>query len=78
LQLFVLLFFHADLSCDSRVCTLAQVIYGSIIVHRMRKGVYNYDLSIENAFNDGQGPVTYESAENGIKMETQPVPPVYR
>lgn len=66
------------LSCDSRVCTLAQVIYGSIIVHRMRKGVYNYDLSTENAFNDGQGPVTYESAENGIKMEAQPVPPVYR
>jgi hypothetical protein len=58
------------------VCTLAQVIYGSIIVHRVRKGVYNNNLT-ENAFNDGQGPVTYESAENGIKMESQPTP-VYR
>lgn len=52
-----------------RVCTVAQVIYGSVIVHRVRKGFYGYHLTGDNNNN-----VTYDSAENGIKMESQPVP----
>jgi hypothetical protein len=61
------------------VCTIAQVIYGSIIVHRVRKGVYNNYGFNDNTIggfggNDGHGPATYESAENGIKMESQPTP----
>jgi hypothetical protein len=53
------------------VCTIAQVIYGSIIVHRVRKGVYNHNYNINDP---SHGPVTYESAENGIKMESAPAP----
>jgi hypothetical protein len=40
-------------------------------VHRVRKGVYNSDRNVEDG---GHGLVTYESAENGIKMNSAPVP----
>jgi hypothetical protein len=40
-------------------------------VHRVRKGVYNHNYNINDP---SHGPVTYESAENGIKMESAPAP----
>jgi hypothetical protein len=60
-----------DICSFFSVCAIAQVVYGSIIVHRVRKGVYNNDRNVEDG---GHGLVTYESAENGIKMNSAPVP----
>lgn len=41
------------------------MIYGAIVVHRVRKGFFNSD--------SGHGPVNYE-AEDGYKMAASPVP----
>jgi hypothetical protein len=50
-------------------------------VHRVRKSVYNnhsYTIDDPNAYENNHGgnhgPVTYASAENGIKMGSAPVP----
>ena len=58
-----------------RISTIAQVIYGSIVVHRVRKGVFK-NSPFDN--NNGHGPVSYET-ENGYKM-AEPVAeiPQYR
>lgn len=46
------------LSLAITLSTVIQVIYGSVLVHRVRKGVYN---SVRGGSgSEGHGPVTYK------------------
>ena len=58
------------LSLAITLSTVLQLIYGSVLVHRTRKGFYN--------FNGGHGPVTYKGqGQSDVELQAGQAP-VYR